>query len=217
MPVPRGLVTLAFLFVAAAFAATVGLNVPIQPTSTSYTPGVRAFLELLAVGGCAVWPVGRLALSPHGWRPARVLLDAVALAAIVQAVLWPLQLVTYWPPLRGMAIDALLVGWIAACGGAVACGMGRHGWRRAAWAIACIVLVAAGPAADALGATAPLPALLGPCSALLDVAPLRPGAPGTHDWPLVAWPWILACAAWAHALRATHPEPTGLARDPGMR
>ena len=217
MPVPRGLVTLAFLFVAAAFAATVGLRVPIQPTSTSYTPGVRAFLELLAVGGCAAWPVGRLALSPHGWRPARVLLDLVALVAILQAVLWPLQLVTYWPPARGTAIDALLVGWLTACGSAVACGMRCHGWRRAGWAIACIMLVAAGPTADALGMPAPLPGLLGPCSALLDVAPLRPGAPTTNDWPLVACPWILACAGWAFALHGSRPGPEGLARDPGMR
>lgn len=217
MQVPRGLVTLAFLFVAAAFAATVGLRVPIQPTSTSYTPGVRAFLELLAVGGCAAWPAGRLALSPHGWRPARVLLDLVALVAIVQAVLWPLQLVTYWPPLRGAAIDALLTGWIAACGGAVACGMRTHGWRRAGWAVACIALVAAGPVMDALGAPAPLPGVLGPCSALLDVAPLRPGLPGPQDWPTVAWPWILACAAWAFAVRGARTVPDGLARDPGMR
>jgi hypothetical protein len=217
MPVPRGLVTFAFLFVAAAFAATVGLRVPIQPTSTSYTPGVRAFLELLAVGGCAIWPVGRLALSPQGWRPARVLLDLVALVAIVQAVLWPLQLVTYWPPARGVAIDALLVGWITACGGAVACGMHCHGWRRATWAMACIALVAAGPAADALGARPPTAALLGPCSALLDVAPLQPSAPGPNDWPVIAWPWILACAAWAGALRAARTQRGGLAPDPGIR
>ena len=131
MPLPRGLLTFAFVFVAAAFAVTVGLRVPIQPTSTAYTPGARAFLELLAIGGCALWPVGRLAMSPHGWRPARVALDLVTLLAILQAVAWPLQLVTYWPPERGAAIDVLLSGWITASGGAVALGhpIGASGAR----------------------------------------------------------------------------------------
>jgi hypothetical protein len=217
MPLPRGLLTFAFVFVAAAFAVTVGLRVPIQPTSTAYTPGVRAFLELLAIGGCALWPVGRLAMSPHGWRPARVALDLVTLLAILQAVAWPLQLVTYWPPERGAAIDVLLSGWITASGGAVALGMRAHGMQRAAWSVAGIVLVGAGPVADALGARTPVPELLGPCSALLEVAPLRAGAISGREWPIACWPWIFAGFLWATALRRPRAAPAPLARDATVR
>lgn len=206
MPPPRGLLALALVWIAVAFAATVGTRVPIQPTSSSYTPGVRTLLELMAIGGVTLWPIGRLATARGVWSPGRVALDLVTLLVVLQVVLWPMQLVTYWPPLRGAAMDIMISGWLAAAGGVLACGLGSSGWRRTAWGLAWLLLVGTGPLLDVLGVAPPAPELGGPAVALLTIAPLLPGtmAPGT--WPIAIWPWIPALFLWAAALRrAAHP------------
>lgn len=215
MPLPRGMAALAIAWIVASFAITVGSRSPIQPTSGAYTPEVRTFLALLALGGCILWPVGRITLAPDAFGRRRAALDVATLVVLLQAIYWPTHLVTSWPLARALAIDALLCGWVVAFGAAIAWATGP-GRRRGRWAIACVALAGGGAALDAMGVRAPLPEMAGPFAALLTLAPL--GAAGSQpvQWELAAWPWAGALAAWALLLRAA-PGRSPVASPEGFR
>ncbi|MFO0963448.1 MAG: hypothetical protein U0625_11170 [Phycisphaerales bacterium] len=214
MQLPRGLLAIALVWTVAAFAATVGLRVPIQPTSTSYTPGVRTLLTLLAMGGCLLWPLGRLATMQGAWSLRRIALDLATLLVVLQVVLWPMQLVTYWPPARGAALDLAISGWIVASAGVIALGARSRGWTRSLWSLAWGAVVAAGPLLDVLGVPAPWPAVAGPVVAILELAPLRPGTPAAEAWAIAIFPWIPASLLLAAAIRAPRGAGARLAPAP---
>ena len=210
MPIPRGLLLGAMLYAIAAFAAIVGLKPPIQPTSTAYTPMVRALLAAFAFGIVLLWPTARLAARGSPWPARRVALDAVTLAVALQAVFWPLHLVTQWTLARAAAADLMLVGWIAAAGAAIACGM-RPGGRPVAWSLAWIAVAVGGPLLDALGAPAPWPGALGPFVALMELAPVPERSSEPVEWARAAWPWTVAAAGWALAIRGSTQPRAGVA------
>lgn len=216
MPIPRGLLLGAMLYAIAAFGAIVGLKPPIQPTSSAYTPMVRSLLAAFAFGIVLLWPTARLAGRGSPWPARRVALDAVTLAIALQAVYWPLHLVTQWTLGRAAAVDLMLVGWIVAAGAAIACGM-RPGGRPVAWSLAWIAIAAGGPVLDALGVPAPWPSALGPFVAIMELAPVPERSSEPVEWARAAWPWTVALAGWALALRgARRPQP-GVAPLAGPR
>ena len=191
---------LAILWIVSSFAMTVGARTPIQPTSGAYTPEVRTFLALLALGGCVLWPVGRITLagSPFGAR--RAALDLATLLVLLQAIYWPMHLVTTWSLERAAAIDLLLCGWTCVAGASVALGT-RPGARPLPWAFAGAAIAGAGAILDAAGARASMPEALGPFAALLELAPLGADGAGRVAWELAAWPGAIAAAGWSLALR----------------
>jgi hypothetical protein len=89
MPLPRGLLLSAVLWVAACFLVTIGTQAPIQPTTGAYTPVVRTMIALLAVGACIGWPVARFGSARGAWGPARALLDTLTVLTVFHAVFWP--------------------------------------------------------------------------------------------------------------------------------
>jgi hypothetical protein len=216
MPIPRGLLLAAMLYAIAAFAAIVGLRPPIQPTSSAYTPMVRSLLAALAFGIVMLWPTARLAERGTPWPPRRVALDALTLAIALQAIFWPLHLVTQWTLARAAAVDLMLVGWVAATGAVIACGM-RTGARPAAWSIAWLAVAAAGPLLDVLDAPAPWPGALGPFVALMELAPVPERSSEPVEWARAAWPWTVAAAGWALALRGGRREAAGVAAPQPVR
>jgi multisubunit Na+/H+ antiporter MnhF subunit len=210
MPIPRGLLLAAMLYAIAAFAAIVGLKPPIQPTSSAYTPMVRSLLAALAFGIALLWPTARMADRGSAWPARRVALDAVTLAIALQAIFWPLHLVTQWTLARAAAVDLMLVGWIAASGAAIACAM-RPGGRPSAWSLAWIAFAAGGPLLDVLGVPPPWPGALGPFVALIELAPVPEQSSQPVEWARAAWPWTVAAAGWALALRGLGRPATGVA------
>ena len=199
MPIPRGLLLAAMLYAIAAFAAIVGLKPPIQPTSSAYTPMVRSLLAALAFGIALLWPTARMADRGSAWPARRVALAAVTLA-----------LVTQWTLARAAAVDLMLVGWIAAAGAAIACAM-RPGGRPSAWSLAWIAFAAGGPLLDVLGVPPPWPGALGPFVALIELAPVPEQSSQPVEWARAAWPWTVAAAGWALALRGSGRPATGVA------
>jgi len=199
MPLPRGLVACAFIWIVACFAATIGLSAPIQPTSGAYTPMVRAMLALLAVGFCLLWPLARFAYARGSWPAARVALDTITLLVALHAIVWPLHLVTHWTGAQMVAVDLLLSGWIAATGAWIALGL-HSGRQRVAWSAGWLTLMSAGVILDAAGMPSPIPELAGPLSALLRLTPERSDSTIVPVWAVAAWPWILAFGAWGGVL-----------------
>lgn len=210
MPIPRGLLLAAMLYAIAAFAAIVGLQPPIQPTSSAYTPMVRSLLAVLAFGIVMIWPTARLAERGAPWPARRVALDALTLAIALQAIFWPLHLVTQWTLARAAAVDLMMLGWVAATGSAIACGM-RPGCRPPAWSLAWMAFAAAGPLLDVLGAPALWPGAFGPFVALMELAPVPERSSEPVQWARAAWPWTVAAAGWAVALRGGGPMAAGVA------
>jgi hypothetical protein len=205
MPLPRGLLLSAVLWVAACFLVTIGTQAPIQPTTGAYTPVVRTMIALLAVGACIGWPVARFGSARGAWGPARALLDTLTVLTVFHAVFWPLHLVTHWTMGQAIAMDLLLSGWIATAGACVALGLqGRH---RAAWGIAWSAAMVGGAALDMAGVGAPIPQVVGPFVGLLHMADLGPAGADRDAWAIAAWPMILALLAWSAVLRRTRGAP----------
>ena len=199
MPLPRGLLLSAVLWVAACFMVTIGTHAPIQPTTGAYTPVVRTMIALLAVGACIGWPVARFGNARGAWGPARALLDTLTILTVFHAMFWPLHLVTHWTIGQAVAMDLLLSSWIATAGACIA--LGLRGNHRATWAIAVCALMAGGAALDMAGIRAPFPYLFGPFAGLLHIADLGPAGTDRDAWAIAAWPTILALLAWSAVLR----------------
>ena len=143
---PRGLILAASVWLVASWVVSMGLRTPLQPSSASYTPGVRMMLVCTIVGITIAWPLLRLSQSVPRFPLRQVLLDLVVLLALVQIVLWPLRLVTTWSPIRTLAVDATIAGWAFLAGAFIAAGVGspRPGPRVLAMLL-CLGLVLLGP------------------------------------------------------------------------
>lgn len=211
MPLPRTLTLIALLWAIASLLSTVGPRVPIQPTTLSYTPGIRSLVVMLAFGAFAVYPVARLATARGLWPNARIALDGVVMTAMFTVLFWPLQLVTYWPRATGIALWATVVGWMWVGVASVGLGARVHStWGRAAISLGCPVLLAGGALLDALGVSAPWPALLGPVVAVLELT-TRSGTMPAPDWAIACMPWMIAAVSWAFLCRA---RPRAFAAQP---
>lgn len=143
---PRGLILAASIWLVASWIVAMGLRTPIQPSSASYTPGVRMMLACVIIGLTIGWPLLRLSQGAPRFPLRQVLLDLVVLLALVQIVLWPLRLVTTWSPARTLAVDATIAGWAALGGAIVASAVltNRTGPRTLAM-LACVAMCLLGP------------------------------------------------------------------------
>ena len=197
MPMPRGLVLLASLWIFASWSLSVGLRPPANPSLASYAPGIRVMVACLAVGLCAGWPLLRLSGPRQRWPMACVAIDLLAVVTLVQVVLWPMRLATAWTPARLALIDALIFAWAACCGAimAMALDSGRARARTTAM-LACLAICALGiplrAAAAATGLPEPPAWLLGPVMGALALGSTEQSATAERSWPGVV---LLACTA----------------------
>lgn len=193
-----------------------GLRTPIQPSSASYTPGVRLMLVCVVIGIIIGWPLLRLSQSMPRFPLRQVILDLIVLLALVQIVLWPLRLVTTWSPARTLAVDATIAGWAALAGAIVASAVttSRTGPRALAM-LACVALCLLGPTLAWVGLMTgkdwfPLVEL----SPLMAVTALtRDNAPpAAQQWTQILILLTAAAATWLAlaAYNLLRPGPTGI-------
>ncbi|UCD75870.1 MAG: hypothetical protein JSV91_02915 [Phycisphaerales bacterium] len=143
---PRGLIMLAAIWLIVSWLLALGLHMPIQPSAAAFTPGVRLMLLSMAVGLMIGWPLLRLSQQPTAYPGRQTMLDLFALLALVQIVVWPMRLITAWPPVRTAAIDATIIGWALLAGAMIAASTGvpRRGPRTLAM-LACLAMCFLGP------------------------------------------------------------------------
>lgn len=198
---PRGLIFLASIWLIASWIMALGLRTPVQPSSASYTPGVRMMLLCVTLGLMIGWPLLRLSQT-RPWRPlAQTWLDLLVLLGLVQVVIWPLRLVTTWTPWRTAAIDATIAAWLVLAGAIVAAAVStdRAGPRTLAM-LACLAMCLLGPASAWIGLTTGVRAmeLIG-LSPLMAVHTLSEGIgthPASEQWRWIALLALAATLAW---------------------
>ena len=222
MPMPRGLVLLASLWIFGSWALSVGLRPPANPSLASYAPGIRVMVGCLAVGLCAAWPLLRLSGPRQRWPMAGVALDLVAVATLVQVVLWPMRLATAWTPSRLALIDALVFGWAAICGAALCVALDSVNARtRTACMVACLTICVLGIPLRAVTAGLGLPDppawMLGPVMGALALGSPEQAAVAERSWPGVVLLACLAALAWSLAWWCLRLRRTAVARPDGHR
>ena len=216
---PRGLILLACVWLIGSWLLSIGVKPPIEPSSASYTPGVRLMLVCIGIGLMIGWPLLRLSQPATAHPILQTVLDLIVLVSLIQVVIWPLRLVTPWTVARTAALDATLVGWTVLCGAVVASavGSGRGGVRNLAIA-ACLAMCLLGPALAIIAAI-----VGGSAGQLMDIGPLvavyrlaqaqGAAAPITGpQWVMIVMPTAAAGLAWTalgvvHWARRASPQP----------
>lgn len=214
MPLPRGLVLLASLWIFGSWALCIGLRPPVAASLASFAPGIRLMIASLAVGLCAAWPLLRLSGPRERWPVLRVLMDLVALAALTHVVIWPLRLATPWPPERLALMDTILFGWLLIEGAVIAAAIATGDPRaRSIGMLVCIVIATLGLPlrllAAGLGVSEPAAWLQGPIMAVLMLGSEAGALTEPHPWAGVLALALVAVTAWAAAwwlLRPTRPS-----------
>jgi hypothetical protein len=190
LALPRALIFLASLWLIGSWFLAIGIRPPVQPSASSYEPGVRLMLLCVTTGLMIGWPLLRLSQSPSPAPLRQTLLDLAVLLAMMQVVIWLLRLVTTWPPMRTLAIDATLAGWAVLAGAMVAAAIGsrRAGPRNLAM-LACLGLCLLAPALAVLGIMGSAHSM-----SLIELSPLLAvrwlGDGGRTLLTIAEWRWI---------------------------
>ena len=182
-----------------------GLEPPLQPSSSVYTPAARMLLVSLVIGGLIGWPLLRLS-SAIPRRPfASALLDAATLVALLQVLLWPLRLVTSWPIARTLLLDTHGVIWLLITGGAVAIATAKEGMIRI-WMMLLLVLWLGLP--PLISNLLELPLIverISPLSQIWLLASGGPAAPPPGAWQFPIVELAVAVVLWWSAFPSRPP------------
>ncbi|MEC9374186.1 MAG: hypothetical protein VYC34_10100 [Planctomycetota bacterium] len=153
---PRTLTLLWSIFLMALATTTVFSVKLLGPRDPqAFQPAARLMLTIAAAAMAVLWPMVRLSQT----SPPRPLLagitDLLAVNIPLQAVIWPLKLLTGWSFTILFAISAGLLSWSVLLGALIAIGAaGRPGLGRTFWMALALAIVGAAPTAAALTAWA---------------------------------------------------------------
>ncbi len=198
---PRGLIFLACLWLIGSWLLSMGVHRPVEPSSASYTPGIRMMLICIGIGLMIGWPLLRLSQGTTQRPMAHTVLDLVVLLSLIQVVIWPLRLVTPWGLERTAALDATLVGWTILAGAVVASAVGsrRVGVRNLGIA-ACLAMCLLGPAIAVMIAVVGRSSVqmmnIGPLVALHQLSEDNATPITAKQWLIIATPAAAAALAW---------------------
>jgi len=204
MPLPRGLILLASAWLFLSWLGSMGLHPPLIAATSSYTPSVRFMMLSSATGALIAWPLVRLCQAPSTTPLRDTALDLIVVLGMLNMVLWPLRLVTPWPPERMALIMFILMLGIIATGAIVAFARtSTSHWTRSVSMLVCLLL--------AVGlmpwrwfapiALPPFPSVFGgPFEAILALATPGGAPPMARDWTAAEGATAVALFAWAVVL-----------------
>lgn len=218
---PRTLVLLWTIYLMGAAATTVfSVGVIGMPQRSMFEPAARSMLALAGLGLGALWPMVRLSQSrPRAPRTA-ILTDVFALTIPLQAVIWPVRLLTGWgwDVLAGIALG--LFSWALLVGAVLAAGLvrtpapvegrdievsARFSGARTTWMLIALLMSAGGPAAlligGYLGITPPAFGwLLSPITLTHALTSARSGLSpvmAPEEWLACLGPGVLGLLVWS--------------------
>ena len=171
-----------------------------MPTTGQFVFACRGMIVLSVIGSVVLWPALRLCQERPS-RPRRaVLMDLAVILLPMQAVIWPMPLLTSWPWEVVLALQVLFVSWAALAAAILVRAFDSpSGLQRAGTALLCILLAAGAPVLIAMwpgGGTAPDGlGMLSPISAAFRLVEAPNGlAPAMTPWEWLgcAWPALPA-------------------------
>ncbi len=149
---PRGLLLFTTLWLIGSWLISFGPRTPVHPSSATYTPSVQLMTLCITIGLMVGWPMLRLSQRSTAWPIRLTILDMFTLFALVQIVIWPMRLITNWPPERTAAIDATITGWLLLVGAIIASALtSKRAGPRSLAMISCLCLCLLGPMLAWLG------------------------------------------------------------------
>ena len=173
------------------------------PAAGRYEYGCRAMVVIVVCGLSVLWPMTRLSQMPPE-RPLRaMLIDLVALLAPVQAVVWPMPLLTTWTLGIAAGLNLMIASWGLLAGVLVAHGSASRSMAtRTLLMMGAVFLAGAAPALALFIGSAGSPSMpgwwemLSPITATLALTE----APGNQTPQMSGLEWILAGAPLLVAL-----------------
>lgn len=182
-PRPLALLWSLYLMVS-ALATLLRVRSLTLPTTAQFAFGCRSMVLMVLLGVAVLWPMLRLSQQSPS-RPNRSLAaDLIVLLTPVQAVVWPMTLLTHWPMEVAAGLMGAVVSWATMSAGVLAWAYVEAGpGRRWAWMAACL----------ALGALVPVLCWAIPAPIAQELEPtLALASPHTVAWGLTAAPNGLA-------------------------
>lgn len=223
-PRPFALLWAVYLMAAALLTIFAVSRVSI-PSAAQFVYACRAMIVMANVGAVVLWPMTRLS-QEFPARPLRAaFVDLLIVIVPVQAIIWPMWLLTQWSWEVTGAQAASAASWACLTGSVVllATAGASNAWRTL-WMGVCLLFALAAPAllilpglfniptrADVLMWFSPLttPYLISASPSGLAPTMTR------QEWLMVLWPLPVAAALWlAGAARCQQPAPGGGAVDP---
>jgi hypothetical protein len=198
---PRVLIFLTSIWLIGSWIIAIGFKTPVQPSPSSYEPGVRRMMLCVTIGLMIAWPLLRLSQEATRFPIWQTILDLLVLVSMVQLVVWPLRLVTTWSIERTAAIDAVILGWLLLAGAVVAASTGaRSAGPRILGMLACTGMCLLGPIAAVVGVMSGAQSLsLVEMSPLMAVQSLGLGGGGPvrdQQWMLIILLHAAALIVW---------------------
>lgn len=203
---PRLLVLCWAIYLLAASGATIMRMPEIGFAEARFVQGAARVLMVLIAGGLTLlWPMVRLSQATPRRPSTAAIVDFVALAAPLCAVLWPVTWLGRWDWPVTAGVMGMLGGWGLCMAAIVAMGTrGSSSAARTGWAILVVVALGAGPVVGAMlsgvvgGATwafyaSPMTGIF----ALTTMGDSLVVEMSTREWWAALGPLIAACALWA--------------------
>lgn len=217
---PRPLALLwSFYLMASALVTLLRVRSLTMPTTEQFAFGCRSMVLMVLVGVALLWPMVRLSQQFPKRANRSLLADLVVLLIPVQAVVWPMGLLTHWSIEITGAMAASISAWALMSAGFLACAFSRgNSPPRWQWMSLMALIALASPAVLVLW-----PGTISPVVRAM----LMQGSPLTVGWALTsapsglapimqAWEWCLALAPgaaglvlWGLALRFAPREEAG--------
>ncbi|HWB20460.1 MAG TPA: hypothetical protein VG711_09190 [Phycisphaerales bacterium] len=199
---PRNLIFAASVWLIISWGLALGFATPIQPSSATYTPGVRVMFLCVVTGCLIAWPLLRLSQSVSRFPIAQTILDLLVLLSLAQIVIWPLGLLTPWPTARTAAIDLTIISSTLLIGAFIAAAIASsHATTRILAMSAACALALLGPLCAVVTlAFASVPSQstleLSPFILIYELAAADPSPPQSSQWHCAIFLSIAACLAW---------------------
>ncbi len=167
------------------------------PSHDQFAYACRALFVMLAIGACVLWPMVRLS-QQFPRRPIRsVLVDLLIVIIPVQAVLWPMPMLTRWSWEINGAIASNLVAWSTLAAALLALGYTVNGHLARAFSTgACLAAIIAAPAALVLTNAPRIVLWLSPLTSVFQITSAPPAIAPRMTGP----EWALTLAPLAPAL-----------------
>lgn len=209
---PRPLALLWSLYLmASALVTLLRVRSLTMPTTEQFAFGCRSMVLMVMIGVAVLWPMVRLSQQFPKRRNLSLLADLVVLLIPVQAVVWPMPLLTHWPISVTAAVVASIVSWSMFSAGVLALAYTfSAAVPRWWWMGACVLCALAAPAIElwtrGLGAGStgsegalgsPLTAVWGLTSAPSGLTPVMQ----RWEWALSLMPGAIGGLMWAAASR----------------